>query len=65
MEGVAVEKEDGADGLILSGSGGFTVDDEVGDELINLCHSHFAGMALVVKEDVFTNPLDVGFFGAI
>lgn len=64
VEGVAVEKKDGADGLVLSGGGGFTIYDEVGDELVDLCNSHFSGVAFVVKEDVFPNPLDVGCFGS-
>lgn len=63
IEGVAVQEENGADGLILSGGGCFALDDKVGDELVDFRHSHFFWVALVVKEDVFTNPLDVGFFG--
>ena len=65
MEGVAVEEEYGADGLILGGGGGFPIHDKVGDELVDFGDAHFAGVAFVVKEDVFTNPLDVGFFGAV
>ena len=65
VEGVAVEEEDGADGLILSGGGGFPIHDEVGDELVDLCHSHFTRVAFVVKEDICPNPFDVGFFGAV
>ena len=65
VEGVAVEEEDGADGLILGGGGGFAVDDEVGDELVDLGDTHFTRVAFVVKEDVCPNPFDVGFFGAV
>lgn len=64
MEEVTVEKEDGADGLVLGGGGGFAIDDEVGDELVDLCDAHFFGVAFVVVEDVLADPVDVGFFGA-
>ena len=36
VEGVAVEEEYGADGLVLGGGRGFAVHDEMGDELIDL-----------------------------
>ena len=65
VEGVAVEEEYGADSLILGGGGGFTVDDEVGDELVDLSDTHFTRVAFVVKEDVCPNPLDVGFFSTV
>ncbi len=64
VEDVAIEEEDGADRLILGGGGGFTFDDEMGDELVDLRDAHFARVAFVVKENVFTNPVNVGFFGA-
>ncbi len=65
MESVAVEEEDGADGLILGGGRGFAFNNKMGDELVDFGHSHFARVTFVVKEDVFTNPLDVGFFGTV
>ena len=36
----------------------------MGDELVDLGHTHFFWMAFVVIKDVLTNPFDVGFFGA-
>jgi hypothetical protein len=33
-------------------------------ELIDLDGAHFARMLFVVKQDVFSDPLDVGLFGA-
>ena len=65
VEGVAVEEEDGADGLVLGGGRGFPIHDEVGDELVDLWDTHFSRVSFVVKEDVFANPLDVGLFGAV
>ena len=64
VEDVAVEKDDGADDLVLGGGGGFAVYDEVGDELFDFGGAHFFGVAFVVVEDVLTDPFDVGFFGA-
>lgn len=65
FEDVAVEEHDGADGLVLGGGGGFALDDEVCDELVDLVYAHFFGVAFVVVEDVFADPLEVGFFGAV
>lgn len=49
MEEVAVEEEDGADGLVLGGGGGFSFDDEVGDELVDFGCAHFFGVAFVME----------------
>ena len=65
MKGIAVEEEDCADGLILGGGRGFSIHNKVGNELIDLCHSHFARVPFIVKEDIFPHPLDVSLFGAI
>jgi hypothetical protein len=37
----------------------------MGEEGFNLRVTHFLGVALVVKEDVATNPLNVGLFCAV
>ena len=67
-----MKEEDGAEGLILGGFGGFSFDDEVGDELVDFTSGHVPGVnsdlplvdAGVVVADVFANPVEVGFFGA-
>ena len=41
------------------------VDREMGEEFGDLVCSHFGGMPLAVKQDVLSNPLEVGLFGAI
>ena len=64
VEDVAVEEEEGADDLVLSGGGGFAVYDKVGDELFDFGGAHFFGVAFVVEENVLAHPFDVGFFGA-
>ena len=61
MKDMTIEKEDCADGLILCGSGYLAFANQVGDKLIDLCFCHFFGMAFVVVQDVFPDPLHVGF----
>ena len=63
LQNIAVEKEDGADGLVLGGGGDSFLIDEVGDEGVDLVHAHLAGMALIMVEDVLAYPADVGLFG--
>jgi hypothetical protein len=72
LEDVAVEEEDGAEGLILGGFGDFSFDDEMCNELVDFMSGHLAGMdgnqptvkVGVMIADVLTNPMQVGFFCA-
>ena len=64
VQDVAIQEEDGADCLVLGGGGNMPFDYEMGDELVDLVDAHFFGVAFVVVEDVFSDPLDVGFAGA-
>ena len=59
---IAIEEDDGTEGLVLSGCGGFALDHEVGDELVDFGDAHFARVAFVMKEDVFANPMSVCLF---
>ena len=71
-EDVAIEKEDGAERLVLGGFGDFSFDDKVGDELVDFTNGHLAGVDSdlsaievgVMVVDIFANPVEVGFFGA-
>lgn len=63
-EDLAVEEEDGAEGLVLGGGGDAPFDGEVGEEGFDLRRAHFAGVAFVVEEDEPFDPGDVGLFGA-
>lgn len=73
MEDVAVEEEDGAEGLVLSGGGDVFFDGEVGDECLDFFRAHVFGVAVdfaaaqcgVVEEDVAGYPFSVGLFGAV
>lgn len=60
---MAVEEEDGAEGLILGGGGDVAFGGEVGEELPDLGGVHFFGVAFVMKEDVVSYPFGVGLFG--
>lgn len=64
MKNVAIEKEDCAQCLILGGDGNFFLGGKVDEKLVNLRRAHFFGMALVVEEDVFLCPDDVGIASA-
>lgn len=37
---------------------------EMSNELVDFIHTHFFGVAFVVKENVIPDPLDVGFGGS-
>jgi len=63
-EDLAVEEEDGAERLVLSGCGDAPFDGEVGEEGLDLGGTHLAGVAFVVEEDEPFDPGDVGLFGA-
>lgn len=62
-EDVAVEKEQGREGLVLGGGGGLLLHREVGEEGVDLGLAHLVRMALAVEEDVPAGPRDVGLLG--
>jgi len=64
VKDVAIEEKDGAEGLVLGGGGDFFDGGEVGEELVDLGRAHFFRVALIVEEDVFCHPNDVGVAGA-
>ena len=63
LQDIAIEKQDGAEGLVLGRSRDFLFDRQVGGELVDFGSAHFARMAFVVEEDVAAHPGDVGLFG--
>ena len=62
IQDVAIEKEDGAEGLILSGGSYFSLQGEVGNEGVDFPGAHAERVFFVVKEDKATNPGQVGVF---
>lgn len=61
---MAVEEQDGAESLILRGGRDLFVRYKMGEELVDLRRAHFFRMALVMKENEFLHPKDVGIAGA-
>ena len=45
-------------------AGGVFIDGKVSEKFGDLAFTHFVWMALVVKQDVAANPIDVGLLGA-
>jgi len=64
MKDMAVEEKNGAKCLVLGGGGDLLLIGKVGDELPDFGDAHFLRVALVVEEDVVSDPEDVGIFGA-
>ena len=64
MQDAAIEKEQGAERLILRGGGNVFIDSEVGQEGLHLGCAHVFGMALVMKEDEAFDPVGVCLTGA-
>jgi len=64
LEDVAVEEEDAAEGLVLSGCRHVFFEGEVGEVGVDFGDAHVFGMAFVVVEDVAARPFYVGVFCA-
>jgi hypothetical protein len=64
FEDVAVEEEDGAEGLVLGGGGDVPFGCKVGDECLDFGGAHVLWVAFAVEEDVAFDPVFVGLFGA-
>jgi len=63
MQYLLVEKEQCVEGLILRRSGNVGFESKVAEKLSNLVHAHFGRMTLTVKENVTSNPANVGILG--
>lgn len=64
-ENFAIEKENGTEGLILSGGSYFALGGEVGNEGFDFGNAHVSGMAFVMKENEPLCPFYIGVFSAI
>ncbi len=65
VEDVAVEEEDGAEGLILGGGGDVFLGGEVSEVVLDFLDAHVFGVAFVVVEDEAFDPFAIGLFGAV
>jgi hypothetical protein len=61
---LAVEKEQGAEGLVLRRGAGVALHREGGEEVGHLLFAHLPRVALVVEEDVAPDPVAVRLLGA-
>jgi len=61
---LAVQEQDGVEGLILRGGGDLLIHGQVGQEGLDFRRAHVLGMSFAVVENVAFDPADVGFFGA-
>ena len=64
LEDLAVEEEEGAEGLVLRRRRHLAIDGQRRQEARELSRSHLGGMALAVEEDVAADPGDVRLLGA-
>src|SRR5262245_866562 len=64
MKDMAIEKQQGAQRLVLRRCRYLSLDGERAEKLRDLRRPHLGGMALAVKQDVAADPRDVGFLGA-
>ena len=63
LEDLAVEEEDGAEGLALGGGGDSSADGEVGEEGVDLVGGELPGVAAGEGEEA-ADPGEVGLFGS-
>jgi hypothetical protein len=49
----------------VGGGGNVTLGSKVGEEGLDFGSAHLPGMAFLVEKDVPSDPIQVGFFGAI
>jgi hypothetical protein len=64
FEHLRVKKEQGAEGLILSGGSDVALDGKVCKKCADFVFGHIAGVAFSVKKNETANPIDVRLFGA-
>ena len=64
VQHLAVEKEQGAEGLVLRGHADLRVDREVAEEVGDFRFAHLGGMPLLVEQDEAPDPAGVGLLRA-
>jgi len=64
VQDVAIEEDQGGEGLVLSRSADVSVGGERGEESGNLRRTHSVRMAFVVEEDESRDPRPIGLFGS-
>jgi hypothetical protein len=64
FQDIAIEKQQSAEGLGLSGSSNIVFGSQAGDEDTNLVVSYFQRVTFIVEDDESFDPIDVGVFGS-
>lgn len=64
MKNITIEKENGAEGLVLGRSSDVFVQSEMGQELFDFGCAHLTRMAFVMKKNRAFDPIHVSFFSA-
>jgi hypothetical protein len=62
---VAIEKQSGAESLILRRGCNVFGDSKIGEEGFDFRNAHIFWMALLMKQNIALNPLDVSNFGSV
>lgn len=65
MEHLAIEKEQGTEGLVLCRSGNVFLDGQVGEKGFDLESAHFGRVTHIVEVDVALDPANVGLLRAL
>ena len=63
MENVAVEKDDGAERLVLGGGGNVLFSGQMGEEGLDFFDPHFFWVTFAVEDDVAFDPIFVCLLG--
>lgn len=64
FENIFIEKQDGAEGLILGSGGDVAVDSQMREEVLDFAFAHCGRVTFAVKENEFSDPAHIGIFGA-
>jgi hypothetical protein len=64
LQDFTVKEQQGAEALILGGSGHFALYRQMGEKLSDLALSHFLRVPFFVEKDIISHPMEVSLFGA-
>jgi len=64
-QNLVVEKQEGVQGLILGGGAYMGITRQAGEELSDLCLTHFCRMSLLMEDDEPLHPADICFLSSI
>src|SRR5258706_3591568 len=65
LEHIAIQKNNGAEGLVVGGSRNGAFDSQIGNEILNFGSIHFQRVTLFVKKYKAFDPIDIALLCAI